>query len=109
MANLDGSAAPAAASKGDGPIGKKPAAKGAAAAGGKKNDAVDLSKALGYEMPPVPYTYTDRDVSLYALGIGTSALGPFDDELRFTYENHEQFSVGVERYRLAEWSSGRLA
>jgi hypothetical protein len=56
---------------------------------------VDLSKCVGYQMPPVPYSYTDRDVILYALGIGASAMGPFDDELKFTYENHDNFSVNA--------------
>jgi peroxisomal enoyl-CoA hydratase 2 len=35
---------------------------------------------------PVPVAYTQRDVCLYAVGIGTQ-------DLRFVYEQHPQFAV----------------
>jgi len=41
---------------------------------------IDLS-AVGRKLPSVTHTYTERDVMLYALGVG---CGP--DELQFTYE-----------------------
>jgi multifunctional beta-oxidation protein len=37
---------------------------------------------------PVGYTYTERDVILYNLGIGATAK-----ELQWTYENHEEFAA----------------
>ncbi|HZP42791.1 MAG TPA: hypothetical protein VFD84_14950, partial [Candidatus Binatia bacterium] len=41
---------------------------------------IDLS-AVGKKLGAVTHTYTERDVILYALGVGA---GP--DELQFTYE-----------------------
>jgi 3-hydroxyacyl-CoA dehydrogenase/3a,7a,12a-trihydroxy-5b-cholest-24-enoyl-CoA hydratase len=52
------------------------------------NDLVDVDLALGYEMPKVTTTYDERDLSLYALGVG-AASDPLDDtELRYVYEMH---------------------
>ncbi|MEX0617262.1 MAG: MaoC/PaaZ C-terminal domain-containing protein [Candidatus Woykebacteria bacterium] len=42
--------------------------------------ALDLS-AVGKELPPATYEYTDRDVILYALGVGATAR-----DLAFVYE-----------------------
>ncbi len=48
--------------------------------------SVDLSQALGYEFEPVEISYTEKDVSLYALSIGAAA-DPLDPEaLKFVYE-----------------------
>src|ERR1051325_11944837 len=41
---------------------------------------VDL-KAVGKKLGAVTHTYTERDVMLYALGVGAGA-----DDLQFTYE-----------------------
>jgi 3-hydroxyacyl-CoA dehydrogenase/3a,7a,12a-trihydroxy-5b-cholest-24-enoyl-CoA hydratase len=41
---------------------------------------------IGYELPPFTYTYTPRDVILYALGVGAPADPLDQDELRFVYE-----------------------
>jgi NAD(P)-dependent dehydrogenase (short-subunit alcohol dehydrogenase family)/acyl dehydratase/putative sterol carrier protein len=66
----------------------KPAAKGA-----EKASNVDVKAVMAYRMEPMPYTYTDREVILYALAIGaaTDQLDP--KELRFTYENASDFQV----------------
>ena len=37
---------------------------------------------------PVHYSYTERDVILYNLGIGATAT-----DLQWTYEGHEQFAA----------------
>ncbi len=42
--------------------------------------SVDLS-AVGKQLPATQFTYTERDVMLYALGVGAGT-----DELQFTYE-----------------------
>ncbi|KAL5482279.1 hypothetical protein EMCRGX_G022586 [Ephydatia muelleri] len=39
------------------------------------------------------YTYTPRDVILYALGVGASLSQTDTSELKFLYEGHEDFSV----------------
>jgi len=53
-------------------------------------DAVDQKTAferlVGHEFDPVVYTYTEKDVSLYALGVGAPADWLDQDELRFVYE-----------------------
>jgi 3-hydroxyacyl-CoA dehydrogenase/3a,7a,12a-trihydroxy-5b-cholest-24-enoyl-CoA hydratase len=51
-----------------------------------KDDYIDVEKVLGHEFEPVIFTYGDREVILYALGIG-AATDPIDPkELAFTYE-----------------------
>lgn len=47
--------------------------------------------AIGYKQDPVPFTYTSRDVILYALGVGVSTRDP--DHLKFLYEGSEDFTV----------------
>ena len=44
---------------------------------------IDLA-VIGYELEPMEFTYEQRDVMLYALGIGA---GVEADELKFVYEN----------------------
>jgi 3-hydroxyacyl-CoA dehydrogenase/3a,7a,12a-trihydroxy-5b-cholest-24-enoyl-CoA hydratase len=41
---------------------------------------------VGYEFPPLTYTYTERDACLYALGVGAPADWRDQDELKFVYE-----------------------
>lgn len=45
-----------------------------------------VNSAIGAEMKPLVYTYTERDVALYALGIGAPADPLDQDELKFVYE-----------------------
>jgi len=50
------------------------------------NEFIDVDQALGHEFPPQTSTYDERDLALYALGIG-AAQNPLDqDELQFVYE-----------------------
>lgn len=59
----------------------------------KSNADVDVQKVLSHKFEPFPFTYTERDVILYALGIGAAA-NPWDPkELQFTYEGASDFSV----------------
>lgn len=49
---------------------------------------IDPQKALGAELKPADFSYTDRDVMLYALGCGAGLRNPTaKEELQFTYEN----------------------
>jgi 3-hydroxyacyl-CoA dehydrogenase/3a,7a,12a-trihydroxy-5b-cholest-24-enoyl-CoA hydratase len=63
------------------------------AASSRGNELIDVDRALGYEFPLQTSTYDEKDVSLYALGIG-AAQDPLDpDELRYVYENASNFTV----------------
>ena len=53
-----------------------------------------VQNAIGMEMEPITFTYTERDVALYALGIGAPADWLDPDELKFVYErSSEGFTV----------------
>jgi 3-hydroxyacyl-CoA dehydrogenase/3a,7a,12a-trihydroxy-5b-cholest-24-enoyl-CoA hydratase len=47
---------------------------------------LDVQSVIGYEFPPLSFSYTERDVALYALGVGAPADPLDQDELRFVYE-----------------------
>jgi 3-hydroxyacyl-CoA dehydrogenase/3a,7a,12a-trihydroxy-5b-cholest-24-enoyl-CoA hydratase len=50
------------------------------------NEFVDADEAVGFEWPPVTTTFDERDVSLYALGVG-AGKDPLDTkDLAFVYE-----------------------
>lgn len=53
----------------------------------------DPALALSHKFPDTDYSYTERDVALYALGIGACASDAVDeDELKYVYhENGQQF------------------
>jgi NAD(P)-dependent dehydrogenase (short-subunit alcohol dehydrogenase family) len=57
----------------------------------KKTENIDLDKALGHKFTPSKITYTEKEVSLYALAIGegTDPLDP--KQLQFVYENNSAF------------------
>ena len=47
---------------------------------------IDVDKALGAGLPSLPYSWTDRDVILYHLGIGAGNPPTDEHELRYAYE-----------------------
>ncbi len=50
------------------------------------NEFIDVDEALGFEMPPVHSTFNERDLAIYALGVG-AAKDPLDTrELAYVYE-----------------------
>ncbi|KAH9945254.1 multifunctional beta-oxidation protein [Epithele typhae] len=51
-------------------------------------DAEVVAEAKKEPIDPVEYSYTERDVILYNLGIGAT-----EKELQWTYENHEEFAA----------------
>jgi 3-hydroxyacyl-CoA dehydrogenase/3a,7a,12a-trihydroxy-5b-cholest-24-enoyl-CoA hydratase len=62
------------------------------------NDLIDVDAALGYEFPPMSSSYEERDLALYALGVG-AAQNPLDEkELRFAYEMHPQGFLPLPTY-----------
>ena len=62
------------------------------------NDLIDVDLALGYEFPSISTKYDERDLSLYALGVGAAA-DPLDDgELRYVYEMHGKGFTALPTY-----------
>ena len=62
------------------------------------NELIDVDQALGYEFPPITTRYEERDLSLYALGVGAAA-DPLDDtELRYVYEMHGKGFTALPTY-----------
>jgi len=52
----------------------------------------DVNSIIGKKIQK-PFTYTHRDVILYALGIGASLSQSNTTELKFLYEGHDDFSA----------------
>jgi NAD(P)-dependent dehydrogenase (short-subunit alcohol dehydrogenase family)/acyl dehydratase/putative sterol carrier protein len=52
------------------------------------NELIDVDEALGFEFPPITTSYDEKDLSLYALGVGAARDPLNPKELRFVYENH---------------------
>ncbi|APR83481.1 Oxidoreductase, short chain dehydrogenase/reductase family protein [Minicystis rosea] len=52
------------------------------------NEFIDVDAALGFEFPPLTTSYTERDLALYALGVG-AGTDPLDGkDLQYVYELH---------------------
>ncbi len=62
------------------------------------NEFIDVDQALGYEFPPIKTRYDERDLSLYALGVGAAADPADDDELRYVYEMHGKGFTALPTY-----------
>jgi 3-hydroxyacyl-CoA dehydrogenase/3a,7a,12a-trihydroxy-5b-cholest-24-enoyl-CoA hydratase len=62
------------------------------------NQFIDVDQALGYEFPEMTSRYDERDLSLYALGVG-AAENPLDEaDLKLVYELHGEGFVGLPSY-----------
>ncbi len=62
------------------------------------NQFIDVDAALGYQFPEMQSRYDERDLAMYALGIG-AAENPLDDkELSLVYEMHGQGMRGFPTY-----------
>ncbi len=65
------------------------------------NEFIDVDKALGYELKPLETSYTERDLALYALGVG-AAQNPLDaSDLKLVYEMGDGF-VGLPTYAVIQ-------
>ena len=62
------------------------------------NEFIDVDQALGYEFPPIKTAYDERDLSLYALGVGAAADPLDDNELRYVYEMHGKGFTALPTY-----------
>ena len=61
------------------------------------NQFVDVDAALGYQFPDMQSKYDERDLSIYALGIG-AAEDPAGKDLRLVYEMHGEGMVAAPSY-----------
>jgi len=50
------------------------------------NGSVDLDQILNYSFEPIVFDYSERDVSLYALGVGAPADWLDQEELKYVYD-----------------------
>lgn len=50
------------------------------------NEHMDVDRVLGYKMEPISVSYTQRDLCLYALGVGAAKDATDPKELQFVYE-----------------------
>jgi 3-hydroxyacyl-CoA dehydrogenase/3a,7a,12a-trihydroxy-5b-cholest-24-enoyl-CoA hydratase len=55
------------------------------------NEFIDVDTALGYEFPPQKSQYDEKDLSLYALGVGAGQNPTDTADLQFVYENDSNF------------------
>ena len=58
------------------------------------NKFIDVDAALGYEYPTTTLNYDERDLSLYALGIGAAEDPLNENDLRYVNELHGEGFVG---------------
>ncbi|VFQ60399.1 unnamed protein product [Cuscuta campestris] len=57
----------------------------------------DPQRIVSHEFPETEYTYTERDVALYALGVGACGKDAVDDkELKFVYHCYGQHCIQVD-------------
>ncbi|XP_024374517.1 enoyl-CoA hydratase 2, peroxisomal [Physcomitrium patens] len=57
---------------------------------------IDPAQVLAHEFPESLFTYTERDVALYALGVGAASSDPCDpSELSYVYHPDGQSSIKV--------------
>jgi len=57
----------------------------------RKTESVDVDTALAHKLQPNTASYTERDLILYALGIGEGVGATDPKQLQFLYENHPNF------------------
>ena len=72
------------------------------------NDLVDVDLALGYEYPEMTSRYDQRDLSLYALGIGAGKDPLAEQELRLVYEMHGKGFVAFPTYAVIPAMKGLI-
>ena len=71
------------------------------------NDLVDADLALGYEYPELTSSYDERDLAMYALGIG-AARDPVGHDLRLVYEMHNDGFVAFPTYAVIPAMKGLI-
>ncbi|HLU68363.1 MAG TPA: SDR family NAD(P)-dependent oxidoreductase [Kofleriaceae bacterium] len=72
------------------------------------NQFIDVDQALGYTFPAFETRYDERDLALYALGVG-AAEDPLDEQdLRLVYEMHSGGFVALPTYAVIPPVNGIL-
>jgi 3-hydroxyacyl-CoA dehydrogenase/3a,7a,12a-trihydroxy-5b-cholest-24-enoyl-CoA hydratase len=62
------------------------------------NEFIDVDEALGYEFEATKSSYDERDLALYALGVGAGS-DPYDDkDLQLVYEMHGKGFKAIPSY-----------
>ncbi|MGZ3441098.1 MAG: SDR family NAD(P)-dependent oxidoreductase, partial [Polyangia bacterium] len=56
------------------------------------NELIDVDEALAADLPEVSSSYEERDLALYALGVG-AAQNPLGSELAYVYERGDSFQA----------------
>ncbi|MEM6927064.1 MAG: SDR family NAD(P)-dependent oxidoreductase [Myxococcota bacterium] len=62
------------------------------------NDLIDVDTALAAELPELHSRYDERDLALYALGIGAAKDPTAPDALRYVYELHQDGMKAMPTY-----------
>ncbi len=62
------------------------------------NQFIDVDEALGYEFEPVTNRYDEKDLALYALGVGAGANPTDDKGLQLVFEMHGSGMKAVPTY-----------
>jgi len=62
------------------------------------NEFIDVDEALGYEFPDTKSSYDERDLALYALGVGAGDDPNNDKDLQLIYEMHGQGFKAIPSY-----------
>ncbi len=57
------------------------------------NEFIDVDEALGYRYPSATSSYDERDLALYALGVGAARDALDDKDLSLVYEMHGEFAA----------------
>ena len=52
------------------------------------NEFIDVDQALGFELPELESSYDERDLALYALGVGAGQKPTDPNDLHVVYERH---------------------
>ena len=62
------------------------------------NKYINVDEALGYEYPEVKSSYDERDLALYALGVGAAKDPANDQDLQLVYEMHSDGMKALPTY-----------
>ncbi|MCA9714449.1 MAG: SDR family NAD(P)-dependent oxidoreductase [Myxococcales bacterium] len=62
------------------------------------NKYIDVDAALGFEFPAMKTTHDERDLALYALGVGAARDPMSERDLKLVYELHQDGFVGLPTY-----------